>query len=126
MEKSPKGIKLQIRHSYMSKKVRFYFHHLYFQNDRKQKNGVCKKFGHPAEFIACTSPIAKLRPASVLNHRLGRPGDVNLKGLKCPESSDLGFVMHINTNFYLGCPNFRSPLYTIHIYSASPIGTAGE
>ena len=26
----------------MSKKVWFYFHHLYFQNDRKQKNGICK------------------------------------------------------------------------------------
>ena len=39
-KKSPKGIKLQIRHSYnMSKKVRFYFHHLHFQNYRKQKSG---------------------------------------------------------------------------------------
>ena len=25
----------------------------------------------------------------VLNHCLGRPGDVNLKGFKCPDSSDL-------------------------------------
>ncbi|CAI9619281.1 unnamed protein product [Staurois parvus] len=46
MEKSPKGIKLQIIHSYnMSTKVRFYFHHLHFQNNRKQKNGVCKSLG---------------------------------------------------------------------------------
>ena len=34
--------------------------------------------------------------------------------------SFLGFVMHINTNFYLGCPNFRSPLYTLYSASLDP------
>ncbi|CAI9622434.1 unnamed protein product, partial [Staurois parvus] len=38
-----KGIKLQIRHSYnMSTKVRFYFHHLHFQNNRNKKMASAK------------------------------------------------------------------------------------
>ncbi|CAI9540006.1 unnamed protein product, partial [Staurois parvus] len=67
MEKSPKGIKLQIRHSYnMSTKVNF-ISIIYTFKITENKKKASAKVGHPAEFIACTAPFAKLRPASVMD-----------------------------------------------------------